>query len=158
VIYTSAIVLTILSQSSWMSTCISGLYIIFHKSPKQKVHGCQTGWVWNVAAKKYPPSLECLIRVLHYISVIVRRRTILMPNHNVYTQLWNKEVFQHIEEHMIHNCSLGLKKMVHKHVFCLQHRKHWPCDCPAHVWHLVADSVIPRWLDYDDSPPLVSER
>lgn len=116
-----------------MSTCINGLYIIFHKSPKQKVHGCQTGWVWNVAAKMYPPSLECLTRVLHYISVIVRRRPILLPNHDVYTQLWNNEVFQHIEEHMIHNCSLGLKKMVHNHVFCLQHRKHWPFDCPAHV-------------------------
>jgi hypothetical protein len=40
--------------------------IIFHESPKWKVHGCQigwSGWPWNVAATTYPSFLECLVQV-----------------------------------------------------------------------------------------------
>jgi hypothetical protein len=40
--------------------------IIFHESPKLKVHGCQigwSGWPWNVAATTYPFFRECLVQV-----------------------------------------------------------------------------------------------
>jgi hypothetical protein len=42
------------------------VHIIFHESPKWKVHGCQigwSGWPWNVAAKTYPSFQECLVQV-----------------------------------------------------------------------------------------------
>jgi hypothetical protein len=42
------------------------VHIIFHESPKWKVHGCQigwSGWPWNVAATSYPSFRECLIQV-----------------------------------------------------------------------------------------------
>jgi hypothetical protein len=42
------------------------VHIIFHESPKLKVHGCQIGWSWwpwNVAATTYPSFPECLVQV-----------------------------------------------------------------------------------------------
>jgi hypothetical protein len=42
------------------------LHIIFHKSPKWKVQGCQigrSGWPWNIAATTYPSFWECLVQV-----------------------------------------------------------------------------------------------
>jgi hypothetical protein len=49
------------------------------------------------------------------------------------------------------NCSLSEKRMARKPVFCLQHRKHSPSDCLAHVRLLGVNSVIPRRLVYDDT-------
>jgi hypothetical protein len=69
---TRAMVLTILSRSSWRSTGMGGVHIIFHKSPKWKVHGCQIGWFWwpwNVAATTYPYSWEYLVQVPCHIPV-----------------------------------------------------------------------------------------
>jgi hypothetical protein len=42
------------------------VHIIFHESPKWKVHGFQTewsGWPWNVAATTYPSFRECMDQV-----------------------------------------------------------------------------------------------
>jgi hypothetical protein len=42
------------------------VHIIFHESPKRKVHGCQIGWSrwpWNVAATTCPSFRECLVQV-----------------------------------------------------------------------------------------------
>jgi hypothetical protein len=50
------------------------------------------------------------------------------------------------------------KRMIRKPVLCLQRRIHSSSSCLAHVRQLGADSVIPRWLDYGDSRPLVFER
>jgi hypothetical protein len=53
-----------------------------------------------------------------HIPAIVGRGPISLPNHTVYIQLWNKEVLQHIEIHMIHNDSLG-EKQWSVNLFCL---------------------------------------
>jgi hypothetical protein len=128
---------------------------IFHESPKWKVHGCQiewSGWPRNVATTTYPSSWECLVQVPRHIPLMV------LTNHIVCIQLWNKEVLQHIEVHVTRIGSLGGKRMVRKPAFCLQYRKHSPSDCLAHVRQLGVDSVIPRWLHYGDSPSQTSER
>jgi hypothetical protein len=42
------------------------VHIIFHESPKLKIHGCQigwSGWPWIVAATAYPSFRECLVQV-----------------------------------------------------------------------------------------------
>jgi hypothetical protein len=52
------------------------LYVIFHKSLKWKVRGCQIGWSgWpgNVASTTYPSSLECLVEVPRHIPEVVGR-------------------------------------------------------------------------------------
>jgi hypothetical protein len=89
------------------------VHIICHEAPKWKVRGCQIGWSgWprNVATTTYPSSRECLVQVPRHIPVIVGRGPILLPNHIVYIQLWNKEVLQHIEVHVTRNGSLGEKE------------------------------------------------
>jgi hypothetical protein len=58
---TRAMALTILSWSSWRSTGMGGIHIIFHESPKSEIYGCQigwSGWPWNAAAMTYPSSCE----------------------------------------------------------------------------------------------------
>jgi hypothetical protein len=47
--------------------------------------------------------------------------------------------------------------MVHKPMFCLQNREHSPSDCVSRVRQIGADCVIPRSLDYGDSPSMVSD-
>jgi hypothetical protein len=53
---------------------------------------------------------ECLVQVPHHVPVIVGWGPILLPNHIVYIQLWNKEVLQHIEVHVTCNGNLGEKE------------------------------------------------
>jgi hypothetical protein len=55
-------------------------------------------------------SRECLVQVPRHIPVIVGRGPILLPDHIVYIQLWNKEVLQHIEVHVTRDGSLGEKE------------------------------------------------
>jgi hypothetical protein len=102
----------------------------------------------------HPSSRECLVQEPRHIPVIAGRGPILLPNHIVYIQLWNKELLQHIEVHATRYGSIGGKEWsvnlrsanstenIHLRTFR----------------QLGVDSVIPRWLDYGDSPSLASER
>jgi hypothetical protein len=59
-----------------------------------------------------------VVQVPRHIPVMVGRGPIVLPNHILYIQLWNKEVLQHIEVHVTRNGSLGGRRMVRKLAFC----------------------------------------
>jgi hypothetical protein len=99
----------------------------------------------NVAKTTYPSSWECLVKVPRHIPGIVGRGPILLPNHIVYIQLWNKEVIQHIEVHVTRNGSLGEKKEWSVNLrSAYSTKKYSPSYCPACVRQLGVDSMIPR--------------
>jgi hypothetical protein len=58
-------------------------------------------WVATECSRHDSSSRECLVQVPRHIAVVVGRGSILLPNHTVYIQLWNKKVLQHIEVEVV---------------------------------------------------------
>jgi hypothetical protein len=114
-----------------------------------------SGWPQNVATTTYPSSLECLVQVLRNISVIVGRDSILFPNHTVYIQLWMKKCSRK-SMYTWHVMVVSANKNYLQICVMLTAPKTFTFDCLTYVWQLCADSMISRWLEYDNLPSLRS--
>jgi hypothetical protein len=92
---------------------------------------------------------------MHHIPVIVGRGLILFPNHTVYIQLWEKEVPQHVEVLVTRSGTSGEREWS-VNLCSANSTENFHLLAVSRMFEFDADSVILRWLDYDDSPSQIS--